>query len=435
MHPFSPWLRAACFAGCLGWSSARAQDQGREPLVPTGNQSPPATQPSPAVVTTRGGIEAPKQPDVLSSSSYSTTPRVVPKPGKGTNFHVSTRLSNLVDVRGQEENQLVGVGLVTGLGGTGDSVNMTRQLLQNLLLAHNVKIDPQQLTPKNIALVRVEAALPPGIVPGRSIDVRVSTLGDCKSLQGGTLTLMELTDISGQVVYATAAGPINVGGFLAEGEGATTQQNHVTVGTIPGGGKVERAVPSQVVSEHGYVYLDARASHSTFGTQVRITEVINKAFPGAAEAAGEGRTVKVRVPSDLPRSAHVAYLDAILRLEVEPEQVARVVISERTGMVVIGEGVRLQPGAVARGNLTINVAESPQVSQPGPLSGGSTEVVERTELNVTEENKGLVLIPGAITLQEVVDVLNVMGATPRDLIGIIEAMSQAGMLLAEIRRL
>jgi flagellar P-ring protein precursor FlgI len=312
---------------------------------------------------------------------------------------------------------------------------MTRQLLQNLLLANNVKIDPQQLTPKNIALVRVEATLPPGVLPGRAIDVRVSTLGDAKSLQGGTLTLTELTDLSAQVVYATAAGPVNVGGFLAEGAGATTQQNHVTVGTIPGGGKVERAVPSQLVSEHGFLYLDARASHATYGTLVRIVEAIDAAFPGAAEAAQDGRTVKVRVPADLPASAHVAYLDAILRLDVEPDVVARVVISERSGMVVIGEGVRLRPGAVARGNLTVTVAETPEASQPGPLSNGNTEVLDRSEVGVNEQNNGLVMVPGAVTLQEVVDVLNVMGATPRDLIGIIEAMSQAGMLLAEIRRL
>lgn len=390
---------------------------------------------SPATDLLIGGAEAPAQPTGKSRATYTRTERFQPQPGRGTTATLRAPIGTLVQVRGQESNQLVGVGLITGLAGTGDSTNMTRQLLRNLLLTHNVNIDPQQLTPKNIALVRVEATLPPGIQPGRHIDVVVSTLGDAKSLQGGSLAPTELTDLSGLVVYAMAAGPVNIGGFLAEAGGSTTQKNHPTVGTIALGGKVERAVRSNIVSDHGYIYLDSRASHAGFGNVARITESINAFYPGAAFAEPDGRTVKVRIPHDLPESGWVTYLDSILRREVEPTSVPRVVINERTGLIVMGEGVRLRPGAVAQGNLTVTIAESPEASQPGPLSGGETETLDRTELEVTEDNNGLVLIRGAVTLDEVVEVLNVLGTTPRELISILEAMAQAGLVLAEIHRM
>jgi flagellar P-ring protein precursor FlgI len=389
----------------------------------------------PVQVWTGGGVEAPDQPSGRSSAEVLRTPRFQPQAAAVAPQRVRTPVGSLVEVRGQETNQLVGVGLVTGLSGTGDSTNMVRQVLQNLLLASNIKIDSQQLTAKNVALVRVEAALPPGIQPGRRIDARVSTLGDAKSLQGGTLTLVELTDLSGTLVYATAAGPINVGGFMAGGESATTVKNHVTVGTVPGGAKVERGVPSRIVSEHGYIYLDARAAHSSYTNLVRIAEAVNELYPQAAVAATDGRTVRVRVPEDLPETAWMAYLDTILRREVEPASFAKVVINERTGTIVMGEGLRLRPGAVAHGALTVTVAESAEASQPGPFSGGQTESLSRTEVSATEEDNGLVYVPGAVTLQEVVEVLNVLGATPRELIGIIEGMSQAGLLLADIERL
>ena len=400
-------------------------------------QSPgtPPSQGTPLVIDGRGGIEAPTQPSGRSSARYERTERFEPRAADVSNASVSAPIGALVHVRGQEDNQLIGLGLVTGLAGTGDSPNMVRQVLTNLLLTYNVKIDPQQLSAKNVALVRIEAVLPPGIHAGRRIDARVSTLGDCKSLQGGTLLVAELTDITGSVVYAMAAGPVNVGGFLASGEGASTQQNHVTVGTISGGAKVERGVPSRLVSEHGWIYLDARAAHSSFSNLVRIVDSVNELYPAAAIAASDSRTVKVRVPEDLPESAHLAFLDTILQREVEPQSFAKVIINERSGMIVMGEGLRLRPGAVAHGNLTITVAESPEISQPGALSQGETGSVARTDISVTEDNNGLVFIPGAVTLQEVVQVLNVLGTSPRELIGIIEAMSQAGLLLAQIERM
>ena len=405
--------------------------------------NPPAATSAQAVPTGGGplrlvpsGIEAPAQPAGRSSSTYERTERFVPPtPTAGRGARVSAPVGSLMRVRGQELNTVIGVGLVTGLAGTGDSVNMIRQSLQNLLLSNNVKLEPQQLTSKNVALVMVEATLPPGVQPGRRIDCRVSAIGDAKSLVGGQLTLMELTDVTVNVVYATASGPVDVGGFLAEGGGASVQQNHPTVGIIPGGAKVERAVRANLVSDHGWLYLDARAEHGSYANLTRIVESINELYPGAAQAEAYGRTVKVRVPEDLPGSAHVAYVNSILQREIEPQSNPIVIVNERTGMVVMGEGVRLRPGAIAQGDLTVTIAESPEASQPGALSAGNTEVLPRTDLTVTEENNALVALPGAVTLQEVVEVLNVLGTTPRDTIAILEAMSGAGLLLAEIRRM
>lgn len=390
---------------------------------------------TPEVRVVPGAVEAPKQPETRSTAGYEKAERFEPKSGRGSSSGaILTTIETLVDVRGQEDNQLTGLGIVTGLAGTGDSVNMTRQLLSNVMLANNVRIDVSQLTPKNCAVVSVEATLPPGIQAGRKIDVRVSTIGDAKSLQGGVLLFTELRDVGG-MVWATAAGPVDVGGFAASGASASVTKNQVTVGMLAGGGKVERTLVSDIVSEHGFIYLDLRAAQSSFTNLVRIVEAVNGIFPSAAEAATDGRTVKVRVPGDLPKAAHVAYLDAILRLEIEPNMQPYVVINERTGAIVMGQGVRLRNGAVALGGITVTIAESPETSQPGALSNGTTQNNARTDINVKEDNNGLVEIPNAVTLHEVVEVLNVLGATPRDLIQILEAMHQAGLLLAEVRRM
>ena len=425
--------------------------------TPPAAQNPPpantppavATQPAPAPRPAQGGvvrpvpgvdlwtsgIEAPAQPTGSSTATYIVGPRFEPLAGAGAAGPIRAAVGTLVRIRGQEENNVTGVGLVTGLAGTGDSVNMIRQLIQNLLLASNIKINPQQLTSKDVALVTVEATLPAGLQPGRRVDCRVAALGDAKSLQGGVLTLMELTDITGRVVYATASGPIDVGGFRAEGEGATVTQNHVTVGIINRGAKLERAIEVNLVSDHGWLYLDALASHGSFANLARIVEVVNALYPSAAEAVPTGRSVKVKVPEDLPESAYVAYVDSILSREIEPWSTPRVIVNQRSGLVVMGEGVRLRAGAIAHGDLTVTIAETPEASQPGGLSRGETEVLPRSDLGVTEDNNGLTVVPGAVTLHEVVEVLNVLGATPRDLIEILEAMSQAGLVLAEIERL
>lgn len=397
----------------------------------------PAAIDHPAVDVYAGAIEAPEQPFGASSSDVTRGPRYQPRveASAGRLGRMLTHIRSLVAVRGQEENAIVGVGLVTGLAGTGDSGDAAKQLLQNYLRTQNINLDLGSLSSNNIAVVRVEATLPSGSKPGLRVDVRVSTIGDAQSLEGGTLTLTELTDITGTLVYATASGPVTVGGFSAGGDGASATRNHVTVATLPGGGKVERAVDTNVVSDHGYIYLDARLAQSSLGNIVRIVEAINGLYPNAAEALADGTTVKVNVPRDIPSSMYIAYLNTLLELEVESENLSRVVINERSGVIVMGGDVRLRPGAVAQGNLTVTIAETPEASQPGPLSQGSTENLPRTSLDVQEDNNALIMVPGAVTLQEVVDVLNVLGTTPRDLISILQAMSQGGLLVADIQRM
>jgi len=383
-----------------------------------------------------GGIEAPTQPGGSSSAAVRKSRRFAPAAARAGGLTATrTPVSSLVAVRGMEENTVMGIGLVHGLAGTGDSGAAAKKLLQNLLLTRNINLDVQELNSKNIAVVAVEAELPAGIKPGRRIDVRVSTIGDAESLLGGNLVMTELTDVTGRYVYATASGPITVGGFSASGDGASATRNHVTVGTLPNGGKVEREVPTTIVSEHGFVYLDSKVAHDTFGNTVAIAEAVNNLYPGAAEPSADGKSIRVRVPGDLQSSEHAAFVESILRQEVLSHNIARVIINERSGVIVMGGDVRLQPGVISYGNLTVTIAETPEASQPGPLSGGTTEKLARTNLTVDEENNALVLAPGAVTLQEVVDVLNVLGTTPRDMITILQAMSQGGTLLADIRRM
>jgi flagellar P-ring protein FlgI len=390
---------------------------------------------TPPVVKLDSGVQAPTQPSHESRSSWTRKDRFAPVGLTSPRGQFSTPIQSLVAVRGMEENTVMGIGLVTGLAGTGDASEAARLLLQNLLLTRNINVDLGQLSSKNIAIVQVEAVLSAGIKPGRTIDVTVSTIGDATSLQGGTLTMTELADITGRTVYATASGPITVGGFQAEGQSATATKNHTTVGTLPSGGKVEREVPTSVVSDHGFIYLDLRNGADTLGNATSVTQRINELYPKAAVTLVDGKSIRVQVPSDLPEDGYVAYLSSILKQEVISENVARVIVNERTGVIVMGGDVRIRPGAIAQGAITVTIAETPAASQPGPLSTGSTQVLPRTNVNVEEENNALVLVPGAVNLQEVVDVLNVLGTTPRDLISILQAMSQGGMLEAEIRRM
>jgi len=399
---------------------------------------PPVTPPAETgvLLAPESGVQAPTQPATRSTATYTQGARSQPSLGRtSASARIHAPLGSLITVRGQEENHVSGIGLVTGLGGTGDSVNFIRAPLTNFLLTHNIKIDPQQIASKNAALVSVEATIPPGTQPGQKIDVRVSAIGDAKSLESGVLLFTELSDSSGSEVYATASGPITLGGFAKAGDAGSVARNSVTVGVLTLGGKVERAVPSSLVSEQGFVYLDARSVHGSYGNLVRIAEAINALYPGLAQPVSDGRSVRVQVPGDLPPSQHMAFVDTILRREIEPDDFARVLVNERTGVIIMGEGVRLRPMAVTFGNLTVTVAESRETSQPGPLSNGTTRQQPRTDINVHEDNNGLVLIPGAATLEEVVEVLNILGTTPRDLISVLEAMSQGGMLLAEVQRM
>lgn len=421
------------------------QGQAQAPQTPPAQAAPVAgTQPAAGaqsdagtIVTPVPSIQAPTQPTGRSSATYTTLPRRgnTARVGRDFSSRVFSQVRNLVGVRGMEDNEVVGIGVVSGLAGTGDSGALATQLLANSLLARNINIDPSLLTTANIAVVRVEATIPAGRKPGQKVSVRVSSIGDAASLYGGILELTELTDITGQVVYATASGPVNTDGFTASGAAATATKNHVTVATMPDGATVQREISTSVISEHGYIFLDAKNGQGTFGNTVRIAESINALYPDVASVLPDGRTVRMSVLDGVPRSQIVAYLDKALAQEVETDNLARVVINERTGTIVMGGDVRLRPGYIHHGTIVVTVGETPEVSQPGPLSGGETVTLPRTTLDVVESNNPGVLLGGASTLEEVVEVLNVLGATPRDMIAILEAMLDGQLLIADLRRI
>jgi flagellar P-ring protein precursor FlgI len=382
-----------------------------------------------------GGVEAPRQPDAVSRTSFPEGAPTRAAASNGAPREFRSRIDRIAGVRGLEDNPISGVGLVVGLAGTGDSIEAAKKLLANALLTRNIHVDPGELESKNLAVVEVSAQLPAGLKPGRRLDVTVSAIGDATSLVGGVLLFAELTDATGRQVYATAAGPVTVGGFAAAGQAGTATKNHTTVGTLPGGGKVEREVETSIVSEHGLVHLDLFAERDGLANAMRIAESINGLHPGAAIALPDGRSVEVQVPPEVPQRDLVAFVHGLLTREVEVDIVPRIVVNERTGTIVLGGDVRLRPGAIAHGSITVTIAESPVTSQPGPFSGGQTVVTPRTELDVSEEEGRLVMIPAAVSLRDVVEVLDVLGATPRELVSILESMAQGGLLEAEIRRM
>jgi len=376
------------------------------------------------------GVEAPQQPTGQSQAGVIRT-EVGVGHAAGHKGPIRVRIQELVSVRGQEHNVVQGIGIVTGLAGTGDAAGAARQAILNMLQTQNIVLTEQDVSSANVAVVLLQATLEPGIKPGQRIDVRVSSLYDSVSLIGGTLLSAELTDMTGRTVFVTASGPVTTGAFFAEGDGAETVRNHLTVGTIPLGGKVQSEVPTTLMSDQGYVHLDLKSLKGSFANAERIADAINALYPGSA-LPRDAMTVSVEVPQDLPKNSIVAYLSSILQREIEPASFARVVINERTGVIVMGEGVRITRGAITKGNITVTISESPEASQPGPFSGGRTEVLPRTSLLLEEENRPLTIINGAVTLQEVVEVLNILGVTPRDMIQILQSMAQSGMLHAEI---
>jgi flagellar P-ring protein precursor FlgI len=343
----------------------------------------------------------------------------------------AARLKDLTHLKGVRTNQLVGYGLVVGLMGTGDKqqVTFTMQALANLAeRLGGVKVSGNTLRVQNVATVMVTADLPPFATVGSNISVLLSSVGDASSLQGGTLLLTPLKGADGQV-YALAQGPVIVGGYSAGGAaGGGAQKNHTTVARIPGGASVEREIPFELP---GAGPLMLALDQPDFTTAERIAGVINASLGGGvAEAVDSGR-VRVNVPP--------AYLDKpallvteIERLDVTPDTVARVVLDERTGTVVMGENVRLSTLAIAHGNLSVSIKERSEVSQPAPLSGGQTTVTPDTKVDVAEGDHRLVMVPAGVSISDVVRALNAIGVTPRDLISIFQAIKAAGALQAEL---
>ncbi|MCH7542803.1 MAG: flagellar basal body P-ring protein FlgI [Proteobacteria bacterium] len=344
-----------------------------------------------------------------------------------------SRIKDITTFEGVRSNMLVGYGLIVGLNGTGDSLSnspFTKQSLIGMLERLGVNVRDDSMKTDNVAAVMVTATLPPFARHGTQIDVTVSALGDAKSLLGGTLLVTPLLGADGEV-YAVAQGNPAVGGFSASGKGTTVTKGVPTSARIPNGAIVEREVGFEMVNMKR-VKLSLR--NPDFTTARRIAQAIN-AFLGipSAKALDPG-TVMLVGPASYEGNL-VALLTDIEQLSVTPDQVARVVIDESSGIIVMGENVRISTVAIAQGNLTIRITETPQVSQPGPFSTtGTTTTVERTEITIDEgKGKKLTVLRSGVSLQEFVNGLNALGIGPRDMITILQAVKTAGALQAEIR--
>jgi flagellar P-ring protein precursor FlgI len=340
----------------------------------------------------------------------------------------AARLKDIASFSGVRTNELVGYGLVVGLAGTGDgtSSTFTLQSMSNMLEKMGVEASPDKLKPKNVAAVMVTAKMPVSAKPGSMIDVTVSSLGDAKSLLGGNLLVTPLKGLDGRV-YAVSQGSLTIGGYTAAGDAATAQKNIPTVGRIPNGAVVERGVPFKFNNQDS---MTLNLSVLDFGTTMQVVNKINATMGGNFASARDISTVELALP-DQYRGNMVPLMASLENLDISPDGKARVVVDEKTGTVVLGHDVRLSRVAVAHGNLQIVISESQDVSQPGPFSDGNTVVTPVTDLAINEQNKPLMLMEGA-TLQELVDGLNAIGATPRDLISIIRALKAAGSLHAEV---
>jgi flagellar P-ring protein precursor FlgI len=342
----------------------------------------------------------------------------------------SVRIKDIADVEGVRDNQLVGYGLVVGLNGTGDRLRnaaFTRQSLIGMLerLGVNTRDQERQLDTRNIAAVMVTANLPAFARPGSRIDVSVSTLGDATNITGGTLLVTPLHGADGEV-YAVAQGAVATGAIAARGAGASVTRGVPTAARIASGAIVEREIPYQF-SQRGTVRLALRNPDLT--TARRIASAINSATRGGNAQATDPRTVVVSLAGRDP----VSFLTDIEQLRIQPDQVARVVIEEASGTIVMGSNVRISTVAIAQGNLTIRVTETPQVSQPNPLAQGQTVVVPRTNVEVDDQNeRRMAILTGGVTLQDLVQGLNSLGVGPRDMISILQTIKAAGALQAEL---
>lgn len=342
----------------------------------------------------------------------------------------AVRLKDIASFSGMRNNELVGYGLVVGLAGTGDGTTseFTIRSLTNMLEKMGVSVNPTNLKPKNTAAVMVTARMPSSARPGSPLDVTISSMGDAKSLLGGVLLMTPLRGLDGRV-YAVAQGALTLGGYSAEGQAATAQKNITTVARIPNGATIEREVPFHFNRQEGLTI--NIAGTPDFGTAMQVVNRINSAVGGGHAKALDAATIQMTIPKKFQNNI-VPLVASLENLDISPDSRARVVVDEKTGTVVLGGNVRLTKVAVAHGNLQIVVSESPNVSQPGPFAQrGQTVVTPQTDVNVKEQNNRLLLMEGA-TLQELVDGLNSVGATPRDLISILRTLKTAGSLHADL---
>ena len=346
---------------------------------------------------------------------------------------ISERIKDIASFSGVRTNQLIGYGVVVGLDGSGDAtsqVQFTGQSVQSLLSQFGVTLPPG-VTPqmKNVAAVMVTTALPAFAQPGQQIDITVSSLGNARSLRGGTLLLTPLRGADGQI-YAMAQGNLVIGGAGASAGGSKVQINHLSAGRVPGGASVERTVPNATFAGDT-VHLEL--NQTDFSTAQLVSDAINRKVGSTDRQiaqALDGRVIQIRMPADGNR---VGFLASIESIEVSlAAPLARVIVNARTGSVVMNQAVKLGPCAVAHGSLSVIISSTPVVSQPGALSGGQTVVTEKTDIRVQQDGGALFNVPAGANLADIVKALNALGANAQDLIGILQAMKVAGALKADL---
>jgi len=350
--------------------------------------------------------------------------------GAGAPAGATSRIKDLANIEGVRQNQLIGYGLVVGLNGTGDTLNnipFTRQSLQAMLERLGVNVRGAQMRTGNVAAVMVTANLPAFATQGTRMDVTVSALGDSKSLQGGTLLVTPLLGADGNV-YAVAQGSLAISGFQAEGDAAKIVRGVPTVGRISNGAIIEREIDF-ALNKLGQLRLALR--NPDFTTAKRIASAINDFIGSPAAEPLDPSTVQLTVPKQFQGNV-IALLTEVEQLQIEPDLTAKVIIDERSGIIVMGRDVRVSTVAVAQGNLTVTISETPVVSQPQPFSRGETRVAPRTRVGVTEEGRKFAVVKEGVSLQQLVDGLNALGIGPRDLISILQAIKAAGAIQADI---
>jgi len=346
-----------------------------------------------------------------------------------SNIARGARIKDLATLEGVRDNQLVGYGLVVGLNGTGDSdkTQFTNQSLVSMMERLGVSVSAADIKVNNVAAVMVTASLPPFAKNGTKIDVLVSSIGDATSLAGGSLLMTPLKGPDGQV-YAVAQGPLVVGSLAFGGKAAKVQTNHPTVGRLPDGALVEKEVPFTFGNPDVLTY---RLKDYDFTTVARMNKVINGTFGEGVAHPVDGGSLNIKVP-EIYHNRTVEFVASLESLDVEADSTARIVVNERTGTIVVGEDVRISTVAVSHGNLNLVISENAQVSQPNPLSNGSTVVTPQTNINVTEDKGNLVVMQMGVSIGDVASALNAIGATPRDLIAIFQAIKASGALHADL---
>ena len=340
-------------------------------------------------------------------------------------------LMDLVDIEGIRGNQLIGYGLVVGLDGTGDKnqVRFTSQSVANMIKQFGINLPPN-VDPKlkNVAAVTVTAEIPPSYSPGQSVDVTVASLGDAKSLRGGQLLMTPLQGVDGET-YALAQGAVVVGGLNATGQsGSSVAINSANSGRVPNGATVERMIPSDF-SERTEVMLNLR--QPSFQTAAKVVEAVNGRFGSGTASALNATKIAIRAP--ITSTQRIGFMAMLEGLDVEEgRERPKVVFNSRTGTVVVGQGVRVKAAAVAHGTLTVTISENPQVSQPNAFSGGQTAVVPRSDVAVSQDKNAMFKWPDGASLDSIINTVNSLGATPDDVMSILQALEQAGALNAEL---